>query len=107
MACDLLLIFKTLCSVLTDTVITWSVYCRSCLVHIANGTSVQLEFSTGLQMNIPTTVITWEGGVKKKQHSLRFALLITIYLNVMTITVLVSKICVYKAQGNVSYLFLQ
>jgi len=71
MACDLLLIFKTLCSVLIDTVIVPSVYCYSYLVHIENGTSVQLEFSTRLQMNILPIVITWEGGVKKKTTLLK------------------------------------
>jgi len=31
------------------------------MVHIASGTSLQLDFRTRLQMNIVRIVITWEG----------------------------------------------
>jgi hypothetical protein len=89
MARDFLLIHKILSSVLPDTGIVPSIYCSSYLIHIATGTSLQLDFSTWLQMNIVPRVITWEGSVKEKKHSLRSTLLIILYLNVTIIKVLV------------------
>jgi len=59
------------------------------MVRIASGTSLQLDFSTPLQMNNLPIVITWEGCVKKKQHTFGSNHLITLYLNVAIFKVLV------------------
>ena len=62
MSCDLLLIFKSLSSVLTDTGIVSSICCSSNLVHFANGTSLHLDFSICVQMSFVPFVIRWGGG---------------------------------------------
>jgi len=70
MSCDLLLIFKTLSSVLTDT---WNSAVRLLrLVHLANVTSVQLDFSICVQMNFVQFIIRWRGrggGVWRKNNT--------------------------------------